>query len=104
MKALCFQIKQKSEENEEKINHHTGGSPVSYLVVGSIPASAAPTTMNPNVIVSDSNYVDGVSPRLKYLSSVFTDMTILGKRADCQGNYTTWEDNLKNADSLESSQ
>lgn len=58
---------------------------------GNVPAAAAQTAMDPNIIVSDSNYLDGTSPRLKYLSSVFTDMTIRGNRADCQGNYTTFE-------------
>lgn len=58
---------------------------------GNVPAAAAQTAMDPNIIVSDSNYLDKTSPRLKYLSSVFTDMTIRGNRADCQGNYTTFE-------------
>ena len=58
------------------------------LLWGGVPAAAQPT-VEPNVVVSDSNYVD--SPRLQYLSSVFTDLTINGNRADCQGNFTTFK-------------
>ena len=60
------------------------------LLWGGVPAAAQPA-MEPNIVVSDSSYVDGISPRLKHLSSVFTDMTIRGNRADCQGNYTTFQ-------------
>lgn len=58
------------------------------LLWGGVPVAAQPT-MEPNVVVSDSSYVD--SPRLQYLSSVFTDLTINGNRADCQGNFTTFK-------------
>ena len=49
------------------------------------------TTACGNVYVAKTGSEEELSPRMKYLSSVFTDLSLIGNRANCQGNYTTFK-------------
>lgn len=44
------------------------------------------------IYYAQTGTAEEIAPRMTYLTSVFTDMTIRGNRADCQGNYTTFQD------------
>lgn len=75
----------------------TGTLPVSSALEMSLPDLQKPQATAafeaaPDVYETQANFVDEQSARMKYLSSVFTDLSISNGQANCQGNYTTFKD------------
>ena len=70
-------------------------SMLSVLIVGVILISTPVNAQDfaENIFVCDSNSSTAIEPRLKYLTTVFTDIDYSNSRISVQGNYTSFASN-----------